>query len=60
MTTPRGRSDAMPPEPPELPDAPIARKPYRVPECRKLGDMKHVTMKTGPNTDGSNPNPTRP
>ena len=60
MTNPREPSSAMPPVVPESLDSQMLRKPYRAPDVRKLGDMKQVTLKTGPNSDGSNPNPTRP
>ena len=60
MTNSRDPSDEMPPAVSEPQDSQTLRKPYRAPDCRKLGDMKQVTLKTGPNADGSNPNPTRP
>lgn len=36
-----------------------SRKTYRTPECRDLGDMKSVTLKSGPSTDQSQSHPTR-
>ncbi len=60
MTNPRDPSDAMPPMVPEPLDSQMLRKPYQAPDVRKLGDMKRVTLKTGPSPDNSTTNPTRP
>lgn len=60
MTNPHDLNNAMLPVVPEPVDSQMPRKPYRAPDVRKLGDMKQVTLKTGPLMDNSTMNPSRP